>query len=245
MTDQTIENAPARIEANPMGLIQMAVEQNADPDRLEKLMALQERWQANCAAEAFADAVAAFQAECPQIKKARQINLGGGQGPSYASIDDIMQQVQPLLTRHGLSVAYSADIAEGGKLHATCTIRKGSHREVSNITLPVPQQMKVNDTQKMGAALSYAKRYALCAALNITVTDQDRDAGGLEQTVGPGQIAEINARLEKLEPGTRARFLAWLGVERVEDIPAARYPQAIGNLDAKVKAEAKAWGAAE
>jgi hypothetical protein len=36
--------------------------------------------------------------------------------------------------------------------------------------------MRVNETQKFGAALSYAKRYALQGALNIVVTDEDTDA---------------------------------------------------------------------
>lgn len=213
-----------------MGLIHMAVQGNADPDKLGKLMDLQERWEAKRAADAFGQALAGFQAECPPVHKGRSIDLGSGAGPRYAGLDDIMAVAQPILSKHGLSVSYSASI-DDGKLHATCTIRKGCHSETSDITLPVPTQMKVNDTQKMGAAFSYAKRYALCAALNITVTDQDVDAAGLEsEPITDNQAFALDELLSKLPANRQADFLKWLGVKDVGDTPASKYTQALASL---------------
>lgn len=214
----------------PMALIEMAVSGGADPDKLEKLMELQERWEANRAAEAFGQALADFQAECPPVHKGRSIDLGRGAGPKYASLDDIMAVAQPILTAHGLSVTFSASI-DDGKLHATCCIRKGIHSEESEITLPVPQQMKVNDTQKMGAAFSYAKRYALCAALNITVTDQDTDATNLTaDTITENQAMALGELLDQLPDERRADFMAWQGVSDIGDIATSKYKQALAKL---------------
>jgi len=71
-------------QQTPMALIQMAVQANADPDKLGKLMDLQERWEAKQAADAFGQALADFQSECPPVHKGRSIDLGRGAGPRYA-----------------------------------------------------------------------------------------------------------------------------------------------------------------
>ena len=218
-----------------MRLIEIAVQANADPDRLGKLMDLQERWELSKAAEAYGNALAAFQAECPPIHKGRTVDLGKGSGPRYAGLDDIMAVAQPILSKHGLSVSYSADIAEG-KLHAVCKVRKGRHTETNEITLPVPDQMRVNDTQKMGAAFSYAKRYALCAALNITVTDQDTDASNLnaDTYITEHQADTIAAFLERMSESDKASFYKWAGCPTLNKFPASKYQSAIRSLKQKL-----------
>ena len=55
--------------ATPSVLLAMAVQQGADLDRLERLMALQERWEANEARTAFVAAMTAFKAEPLEIFK--------------------------------------------------------------------------------------------------------------------------------------------------------------------------------
>lgn len=203
-----------------------------DPDRMKGLLDVYERMQANQAAEDFGNAIAAFQAKCPQIKKERSIDLGGGKGPQYASLDDIMRVITPLLAEAGLGVSYSASLTDNGSMRVLCNVRKGRHVETTEITLAVPSQMRVNDTQRMGAALSYAKRYALCAALNIIVTDEDSDANGLAQTITEEQIATLKELIESTDTDIK-RFLKWLAVERLADIPAAQYLTAIYELNRK------------
>lgn len=218
----------------PMALIQLAVAANADPYKLEKLMALQERWEDRRAAERFAEALAAFQAECPPIVKRRDAAFNGRRVYSFASLDDIMAVAQPLLCKHGLSVSHSADLSGDGALHAVCRVRCGSHVDTSEITLPVPREMKVNATQQMGAAMSYAKRYAVCNALGITVTDEDTDAAQTDDPVTQDQADELRGIADGMGGDTAARFLRWIGVEHFKDIPASRY------ADAKVKLQSKA-----
>ena len=67
--------------ANPWSLIQLAVSQNADIAKLEKLMELQMRWEANEAKKAFVAAMNAFKAEPPEIAKNRWCLLAQGKPP--------------------------------------------------------------------------------------------------------------------------------------------------------------------
>ena len=244
MTQQTADAAPALYQQpdapmtppDPMQILAGAIQSGKSPAELSEFMDFVERWQKNEAASKFADKLAAFQNECPQIRKSRQINLGGGQGPLYASLDDIMQQIQPLLAKHGLSVTFTAAITQDGLLRAVCKVRSGTHVEENEITLPVPSAMKVNATQQMGAAMSYAKRYALCAALNIVVTDEDRDAAHLHETVTEQQAQQLRELAESVGGDTVKNFLQWAdGAETFEQVPAHRYQQGLAGLQAKLK----------
>lgn len=240
-TDETQPSLPMRQEdpsaQTPMSLIQMAVQANADPDRLEKLMALQERWESNKAADAFSDSMAAFQAECPAVLKGREASFKGQKAYNFASLDDIMAVIQPLLSKHGLTVGFSATIREGN-IHVICRVRKGRHVEESEASLPVPADMRVNDTQKAGAAISYAKRYALCAALNITVTDRDTDGAGLDtQTITDEQAIVLSDMCDGLPDGTKDKMVAWLQVDSIYSIPAKRFNECKAMLKKKRQQE--------
>lgn len=237
------EAAPlATTDPTPMqllrALIDGASEKGIDPAQLRELMQLQRDWQADRAREAFADAMAEFQGRCPQIVKRRGVSLtGGGRADyKYASLDDIMRIVQPILSDCGVSVSFSASISENGMIDVTCTLRRGIHAEPHTMSVPAPAQMRVNDTQKVGAALSYAKRYALCAALNIQVVDEDTDAVGLGEKVNEKQAATIRDLIQE-SGADEAGFLEWMKVGRdgrVEDIPASKYNMAVAALKKKM-----------
>jgi len=67
--DKKVE-ALARVdEQAPMSLIQLAIERQADISTLERLLDLKERVDKEKARQAFINALAAFQAELPPIKK--------------------------------------------------------------------------------------------------------------------------------------------------------------------------------
>lgn len=224
-----IEPVSPPVAVTPMLLIERALERGHDPSKLYELA---QKWQQDIAAEQFATALATFQARCPQIKKERSIDLGGGKGPLYASLDDIMHQIAGLLAECGLAITFSAGITDSGHLTAKCLVHHGRHVEHSEITLPVPSNMRVNDTQKMGAALSYAKRYALCAALNIVVTDEDRDGEGLLETIGEEQAATIREWIESTG-ANESGLLNWLGVASIGAIPAKDFAKALDALKRK------------
>lgn len=231
---------PQPVDMNPMTLLQQAIDSGADPDKLEKLTALVERWRDRQDTERFADSLAGFQKRCPVVKKTRGVSLERGKPPSYhyASLDDIMRQVGPLLAECGLSVSFSASVGEDRLLTATCSVRCGTHTQDSHVTLPVPSDMRVNDTQKMGAALSYAKRYALCSALNIVVGDEDTDGGGLTKTITPDQQAAMQDLCDYVKQDV-PKLLAWIqpGLKSLADIPVTRYADAMEMLKRKAAAQ--------
>ena len=67
MTTETLNNNDAQLTVTqPTSLIERAIEQGANIETLEKLMALQERFEANRARKLFFEEFTAFQADCPE-----------------------------------------------------------------------------------------------------------------------------------------------------------------------------------
>ena len=87
------------------------------------------------------------------------------------------------------------------------------------------------ETQADGAAMTYAKRYALCNALNITV-EKDTDA----RNEGSPISAEQAQTLREMVKDTRSdetAFLKFAGAKSYEEIGNARYADLFAALQKK------------
>ena len=226
-----------RIDENPMSVMaRLAYSGKLDVAVMERFMDLQDRYEKKQAAEQFGQALSLFQAKCPKIEKKRGVSLRGNPDqPDYyfASYQDIMDQIKPTLESCGLSVTFSTESLEGQSIRCTCSIRCSAHVERSTFDLPIPTQMKVNSSQQMGAANSYAKRYALVNALNIPVGDEDNDAANLGiQPIDDDAKSEINQLLKDTD-ADREAFFNWIGVDTTEEMTMNDYLKARGKLRKK------------
>jgi hypothetical protein len=132
------------------------------------------------AREAFLRALAAFQGECPVIAKSKNVTVqsatGRGYSYRYAPLDVIVEQIRPYLQKYGLSYTIKTRQDEG-TLTAICEAHhEAGHTEPSELTVPIDKAARMNDTQKVGAARTYAMRYAFCNAFGILTGDEDTDA---------------------------------------------------------------------
>ena len=210
-------------------------------------MTLQERWEKNQAKKDHAAAVAQFQGEMPVVKKCRE---GSGGKYHYASYDDIMRVAAPILARNGLSIAFDQSETDTA-LTLTCHVRHtGGHTEDTTFTLPKDAPIQTREgrnvttlAQAQGSANTYAKRYALCNALNIVVSDEDDDgelAGQNVETITQDQADDIRERCQALK-SKPADICKWFGVKELEHVPASKLPE-IEAVFAKKEAVNKAGG---
>lgn len=222
-----------------MALLMGADLSTIDPDKLEKLLSLQERWEDRQAEKALSAALSAFQAECPAIKKQRE---NTHLKTAYAKIDDIMAAIQPVLSKHGLSVSFDTPSTKES-LTAICYVMHSAGAKFSRqVTVPVDTGMRgANITQQLGSASSYAQRYALIAALNLNVTDRQDDDGGAsgDPPIDNDQISDILNLLDQCPPESKPGFLAYLGVESVKEIRASQFKKACTALNKKIKDSSK------
>jgi hypothetical protein len=158
----------------PMELLRMATESGADVDKLEKLMALQERWQANKARAAFFSALADFQSECPDLRKTKQVAFKDVKY-NYAPLADIARQIKILCKKHGLAYRWQFD--DKDTISVTCLVTHvEGHTEATTMSATADTTGSKNPIQARGSAIEYLKRYTLIGALGLSTADSDIDA---------------------------------------------------------------------
>lgn len=172
-----------------MKLMELAITSGANMDSLEKLMDLQERWEAGIARKSFYQALPKFQSQLPVINKRglasfEHRNGGGKTEYSYAKLEDITEAIKPFLVENGLSYRYEQNNQDGGMICVTCIITHADgHEERTEMSSYADQSGKKNPIQQIASTVSYLRRYTLTGALGITVSDEDDDgAGAAEQT---------------------------------------------------------------
>jgi len=243
MSEPTTALAAPVQPIEPLQIIAQAIQSGMKPDDLGKLMELQERHERNQSAKAFAEAITRFQAECPPIFKGRRAN-SDKLTFAYAGFDDVWKVVGPIATHCGIAVTFTYPKSEAGKLDVICRIRVGTHVEETTASVPIPQG-KVNATQLMGQAMSYVRRYGVCAALNVIVTDEDQDAGDCCDVLSDLQRANI-ITLVREAGNNMSGFLKWIGATDVASISIRDYGKCVDMLDKKIsrmEAEASKGGA--
>ncbi len=175
----------------PPALLAMAIEKGADVDALEKLMNLQERWEAREAKKVFLHYISIFQNECPVLKKDKVVSFGQTRY-SYAPLSSIAQQTKKLLQECGLSYRWEINEVHDGKMiQVTCIISHvDGHSESTSMTGSLDDSGKKNAIQQRGSTVTYLQRYTLIGALGITSAEDDPDAKGAPQSEQPTSEGE-------------------------------------------------------
>ena len=79
-----------------------------------EIVKLYERMEDKKAEREFAQAFVALQAEMPAVKALRAVpNRDGSTRYNFAPYEEIMDQIAPMLKRHGFTVTFSTDFGEG------------------------------------------------------------------------------------------------------------------------------------
>ena len=219
MTEQA-SALPAVVNPTPSYLLQLAVQQGADLDKLERLMGLQERWEANEARKAYDTAFAAFKAEAVRIVKNRQVTNGPLAGKAYAELFSVVNAITPALSRHGLSSSWRITKDEPNWLEVTCTIKHvAGHTESVSMGGPPDVGGAKNAIQARASTVSYLERYTLKAITGLSEQDDDDNGGrgahqpaqqsgeDLQPLIDAGQDAAMNgmASLTKWWGGLTAK----------------------------------------
>lgn len=199
-----------------------------DIDKMERLLQMQERVLERNSRAAYAAALAEMQPKLPVVGE-----RGRTDKTTYAKWEDINDAIRPILAAHGFALSFRTG-SEAGQVTVTGVLsHREGHSEQTTIHLPSDAGPGRNAVQAVGSSLSYGKRYAAIALLNITSRNDDDDG----RLAGGGFITDAQAaQIEKLITDVGAKrdtFLAYMGAATVEQIPARQYQRAITALNKK------------
>jgi len=102
-------------------------------------------------------------------------------GNSYATIDQIIDEVRPLLAKHGLFIVQMATNDDPSEVKLITRIYHSSGQWMESPPLTLKPQRQ--DPQAIGSAVTYARRYSLTSFLALNTGEEDDDgnaASGLE-----------------------------------------------------------------
>lgn len=176
-------------------LERLAVNPAVDAGKLSDILDMTLKVRAVDAKQAFTVALVEMQPQLPVITENGEIkNNSGAVQSTYAEYEDINDAIQPFLTQYGFTLSFRPGLA-GDKTTVTGVLsHRSGHSEEATITLPADGSGNKNGVQAIGSSLSYGKRYAVIALLNITSRHRrDKDDDGNGSGVAPAVAAASNA----------------------------------------------------
>lgn len=159
---------------------------------------------------------------------------------AYADMAAVRSATFEVLSSKGIAILQPVECTDG-KVTVTTELRFGDEFKRAPLSFPLGQP----NIQAFGSLVSYLKRYGLMSMITLAAEDDDddgnkaKDAGngkgaapGNAGPISPAQaeemrqtIVEVNAEL--------ARFLAVYKIERIEQMPAGRFAEAMRLLNLK------------
>lgn len=173
MENKTQALTVAEPSAPPMiQILNKALESGVTPEVMEKLLAVQQRWEAGEAKKAFDKAMAKAKAEIPVLHKGNAVNFGNTHY-QYEDLASIARTIDPILSKHGLGYRWRTD-SDAKTTSVTCIVsHELGHSEETKLAAPNDQSGNKNAIQAIGSAVTYLQRYSLKAALGLSASADD------------------------------------------------------------------------
>lgn len=170
----------------------LALDPSVDVEKLQRLIEMQERIMRHNAKAAFDAAYSQMQANIPQIdERGRILNKAGHVQSTYALLEDINEQIAPVLREFGFSIRYRTEYPSD-KIIRTVGIlsHREGHSEESFFDAEEDKSDYRSKIQSQGSTRSYGRRYTMFDLLNIVSRGIDDD----------GQASGPSKRTEKSKP---------------------------------------------
>ena len=218
------------------GLLEVIARAARDPsvdiDKMERLIAMQERVQARQATIAFNSALAEMQPNLPVISERGGIkDRAGNVQSTYALWEDVNEAIRPLLAEHGFALRFRVERGQDQISVTGILSHREGQSEETTLTLPTDTSGSKNAVQAVGSSTSYGKRYTAFALLNITSTGEDDDGrkAVAEHSISVRQYDELQKLIVTTQSDT-GKFIEYLvGAKRLkpdqtlEDLPAQHF----------------------
>ena len=213
------------VAVTPMDMLRVAIDKGADLEKLQQLMNLQERWEANEAKKAYIVAMSNFKANPPQIVKDM---LNKQYGSKYSSLANFVNTVNPELSKHGLSSKWELNQSAGIMVTCVMTHIQG-HMESVSMTAPPDTSGAKNPIQQIKSTVTYLELATFQAITGLVASDAAVDDDGNSfgtKTITTDQSIVISDLLTETKKDV-GKFLEQFGFDSLDTIPASEYDRVI------------------
>lgn len=182
-SEMTIIERPVNeiVSINPYDrMVELALSSDVGIEKLEKLLELKERHEANEARKSYNVAMSEFKKQSLKIIKDKK-----GHNSSYATLANIIDVVTPVLGDFGLSLSWRTT-QEGTNTTVTAIISHiDGYSENTSLTHGLETSGNKSNIHGLGSTISYLERYTAKAILGIAEKDQDNDGQVIQPKANP------------------------------------------------------------
>jgi hypothetical protein len=200
---------------------------------VERLVAVQERQDAQRRKEAFEEALRRCQMEMPRVEKNGLIDPKGAAIP-YAKLEDIDACIRPIYQRHGFTVTFDApQSADGGKIRNIARFSCAGHTETLEMTAAPSNRptgrLALTNAQAVKQTITECRRHLQEMFFNIITKDAEVPK---EETITEDQARTLLSGLEETK-SNKDVFLRLYRIDKVADLPASMFDQAWNQIQQK------------
>lgn len=159
----------------------------------------------------------------------------------YADLPDVWRAIKALMGENNLLVSHTIEANDNDYI-----VTRIIHAETGEFIESKSRIMLAKSTaQEYGSYITYMRRYAISAMLGL-VTDEDDDGNKASNkpsgNITTEQAADLDNRINKLPDSKeyKPRFLEYMKVNKLTDIPANLYAKANNALTQKEAANVSA-----
>jgi hypothetical protein len=105
-----------------------------------------------------------------------KITKDGTAKRKYATLADVMDAGRPALAANGLAVVQHPSGGEGGLVLTSWLLHESGQWMRSRLSVPYAASQAMSETQALGSAITYCRRYAYAAICGVAVEDDDAES---------------------------------------------------------------------
>jgi hypothetical protein len=182
---------------------------------------------------------------------------------SYADLGSVWDAARPVLSKYGLCIMQTTEFSpDRNQVIMVTTLAHISGQWVKSY---LPLNPSKNDSQGMGAAITYLRRYSLSAIVGVVCDDDDdgeisvgrgkthekqkspaqnnqpaaQEKPAQIERVGKSEIIALTNLIQNLDEESNKSFLEWINknfkANCIQEIPKSCFSTCIVSLNAKIK----------
>jgi ERF superfamily len=232
-TQLVVQAEAVQESGNLLSVIAKAVANpDLDVEKLSRLLDVHERIVAEQRKTAFMAAMARLTPKLPEIGKHGMSHHG-----PYSRLEDIDRAIRPIIASEGFAMSFDSQEI-GNKIRVICKLSHAEgHFETKQIDLPIDNSGSKNGAQAVISTVSYGRRVLTKMFFNLIEAGEDLD-GNRPIPITEDQVKDLQILLQDTDSNV-AKFLAYMNVEKLEDITSAEFKRAINALETKQRVKQK------
>lgn len=205
-------------DLTPVDLLRMAIEKNADIDKVTKFVEWYEKREAK---KLFEAAMKQFKASAPVILKNKRVHYptkaGGVVDYRHATLDHVCNEVTPALSAVGLT--HSWKIAqEKDLITVTCIIAGFGHSEETQMAgLPDTSGDK-SPLKAVSSTVTHLQRYTLLAGCGIAASNDDETEAHGQPFVEAAEVEKNCGEISRAKDTPELKFVFGVAYSKAEEL---------------------------